>query len=751
MSHRVVSETIVPFGKHKGKSLIDVEEKYLKWMAQAFPPTSKWAKLAKLALDHHRQTSSSNKLGDVVLQFGKHKGKALKEVPKSYLSWMAIKMAGENVGVTAQRFLDGCNMDIIPDLAPDERQQMFRSTGLIQKMGSTGEVKQAKALFDDMPRTDAAAWNAMITCYGQNGYIAEAKECFDAMPCDKTKFSWFALFGAYHRKDLVEEATELFHQMPRRDQMVWITLLRLHSQKLDMLKKIFQIMPFHDLTSSTLILSAYSSHEYFEEAKNLFDKMPERDSVSWNAMLAAYANSGHGSEAHELFKLAPHWNRSICLSIIKVYAEDYMLQNAESLFHSMLQCDIVSWTKFMDVCARCGDMEKANEVFRLMPATDIVAWTVMLGGYAGRNMLNEAKLIFEEMPEKDTHAYTIFLMACAEESGNVKEKDMEAFMDMAEADTVAWNSLLAANARDGQLQLVAKVFESMQLQGASADSISFVCILQACSHNAKVQLGRDFFRSMGLDYGIGAERKHYCCMVDLLARSGHLDDAEELISSMPFHPSAAEWNALLGACRNQKKEGSDRAERAAKHLMELRNEASYVLLGNVYANRRVDLVDCNSHPVNVDMALESLRESMRQRGFRRKPGISTVNFGKGTYTFVVGDNHPEINAELERLTGLLRAAGYKPKTEVSFCGGDQKEKEELLCQHSEKLALAFGLLSTQEGGDEIIRITKNLRMCYDCHDATRVISGLVKRKIVVKDANRLHRFENGMCSCGDFW
>ena len=38
-------------------------------------------------------------------------------------------------------------------------------------------------------------------------------------------------------------------------------------------------------------------------------------------------------------------------------------------------------------------------------------------------------------------------------------------------------------------------------------------------------------------------------MVDLLGRSGYLDEAEDLVNNMPIEPNASVWGALLGACR----------------------------------------------------------------------------------------------------------------------------------------------------------------------------------------------------------
>ncbi|XP_024516764.1 pentatricopeptide repeat-containing protein At4g02750-like [Selaginella moellendorffii] len=433
-----------------------------------------------------------------------------------------------------------------------------------------------------------------------------------------------------------------------------------------------------------------------------------------------------------------------------VFTEEYMIPDAKDLFDSMQQQDVVSWTKLLGVYARSGDMNKAVSAFNLMPARDAVASTVLLRGFVELNMISEAEGVFQAMPEKDIHAHTVLVMASAEVGAATSLQMEEASKAvLMEKDPIAWNALIAANTRQGDLRYALKLFESMQLYGVNPDGATMICLLQTCSHRLDVQTGREVFRRMGSDFAIPAERKHYCCMVDLLARAGHLDDAEELVCAMPFIPSAAEWNALLGACRSQGDGNVRRAERVAKKAMELNNEASYVLMGNIYSGSKNDQVD-------IDMALESLREKMREQGLTRKPAISVVTVGKETHRLMVDDkSHPniqEINAELATLTRLLKNEGYVPRIDLVFSGKEEVLAEMALAKHSEKLALACGILYSKEAAGAHIRIKNNLRMCGDCHQmmclASKIYDG---RKITVKDASRVHCFEQGVCSCENNW
>lgn len=63
--------------------------------------------------------------------------------------------------------------------------------------------------------------------------------------------------------------------------------------------------------------------------------------------------------------------------------------------------------------------------------------------------------------------------------------------------------------------------------------------------------------------------------------------------------------------------------------------------------------------------------------------------------------------------------------------------------------MTFAHENTPKG--EPIYVMKNLRVCPDCHEWSKLISLKWERQCIVRDANRLHVFENGKCSCSDFW
>ncbi|CAN1343011.1 Pentatricopeptide repeat-containing protein At3g49710 [Linum perenne] len=289
------------------------------------------------------------------------------------------------------------------------------------------------------------------------------------------------------------------------------------------------------------------------------------------------------------------------------------------------------------------------------------------------------------------------------------------FDRMTEHNSVSLNSIIAGYAQHGK--------------GEVPTRITFVALLSACAHTGKVEEGRRYFDMM----------------IDILSRAGKLGEAERLVETMPFIPGTAEWATLLGACR--KHGDTELAEKAANKLLRLEpaNATPYVLLANIYT-------DSGKWE---DVA--KVRKLMRERGIKKVPGCSWLELQNKVHVFVAEDNsHPmmkQIRDYLNWMVMKIKQAGYVPELRCALIKDNDEtrdeNKETSLRHHSEKLAVAFGLMSTRDG--EPITVMKNLRICGDCHNAMKYISAVFCRKITVRDANRFHCFEEGQCSCGDYW
>ncbi|KAL1328721.1 hypothetical protein HN51_038522 [Arachis hypogaea] len=468
-------------------------------------------------------------------------------------------------------------------------------------------------------------------------------------------------------------------------------------------------------------------------------------------------------------------------TMINMYVKCGSLHCARKVFDEMSERDVVSWTELIVAYAKSGDMGSAQELFDGLNVKDMVAWTAMVTGYAQNAMPKKALEFFERLQNEGLEADEVTLIgaisACAQlgaskyanwirdiaensrfepaksvlvgsalidmysKCGNVEEAH-NVFSRMKQRNVFSYSSMIAGFAMHGRAHAAIELFYEMLKTETKPNHVTFLGVLTACTHAGMVEQGQRVFETMEKCYGVAPTADHYACMADLLGRAGHLEKALQLVQTMPMEPNGGVWGALLGASHIHK--NPDVAEVASSHLFELEpdNIGNYLLLSNTYAAAgRWDDVS-------------RVRKLMKEKNLRKNPGCSWVEAKNGmVHEFFAGDaTHPEIGEikkALDDLMERLKGIGYQPNlSSVPYDIGDE-EKKRLLMAHSEKLALAYGLLVTDPGST--IKIMKNLRICEDCHIVMCGASKITGRKIVVRDNMRFHHFLNGTCSCSNFW
>lgn len=265
-------------------------------------------------------------------------------------------------------------------------------------------------------------------------------------------------------------------------------------------------------------------------------------------------------------------------------------------------------------------------------------------------------------------------------------------------DLISWTIMIAGYGMHGFGCDAIATFNDMRQAGIEPDEVSSISVLYACSHSGLVDEGWRFFNMMRYECNIEPKLEHYACMVDLLSRTGNLSEAYRFIEMMPVAPDATIWGSLLCGCRIHHE--VQLAEKVAEHVFELEpdNTGYYVLLANVYAE------------AEKWEEVKKLREKISRRGLKKNPGCSWIEIKGKVNIFVAGgSSHPhakKIESLLKRLRLEMKREGYFPKTRYALINADEMEKEVALCGHSEKLAMAFGILSLPAG--QTIRVTKNL-------------------------------------------
>lgn len=543
----------------------------------------------------------------------------------------------------------------------------------------------------------------------------------------------------------------------------------------------------------------YSELDSVDNARKVFDKTRTRTIYVWNALFRALALAGHGREVLDLYKqmnrIGVPSDRFTYTYVLKacVASEAFvsLLLNGREIHASILrqgfEGHVHVMTTLLDMYARFGCVSYASRVFEQMPVKNLVSWSAMIACYSKNDkpfealelfrkmMLENRKMMLENqdlLPNSVTmvsvlqacaalaaleqgkllHGYILrkgldsilpmvsALVTMYARCGNL-ELALQVFERMEKRDVVSWNSLISSYGIHGFGRKAIQIFNEMLGQGLSPSPISFVSVLGACSHAGLVEEGKVLFKSMAREHKMFPIMEHYACMVDLLGRANRLEEAAKIIDDMRIEPGPKVWGSLLGACRIHC--NVELAERASSRLFELEptNAGNYVLLADIYAEAKMW-----SEVKRVKMLLEA-------RGLQKVPGRSCIEVGRKIYTFTSVD---EFNPQKEQLHALLlklytemKEQGYMPDTKVVLYELDEEEKERIILGHSEKLAVAFGLINSKRG--ETIRISKNLRLCEDCHCVTKFISKFANREIFVRDINRFHLFRDGVCSCGDYW
>ncbi|ONK56542.1 uncharacterized protein A4U43_C10F9880 [Asparagus officinalis] len=316
------------------------------------------------------------------------------------------------------------------------------------------------------------------------------------------------------------------------------------------------------------------------------------------------------------------------------------------------------------------------------------------------------------------------------------------FRGMKEKDVRVWSVMISGLAIHGLGKEALGLFYEMESIGINPDFVTLTAVLSACSHSGLVNEGLKLLDRMQIDYLVEPTIEHYDCIVDLLGRAGRLKEALGLIQRIPLKPNVALWGALLVACRVHK--DVDMGEKVAKEMFELdpHHAGAHVFLSNVYASyKRWELV-------------EEVRNSMKDQKVRKHPGSSLIELGGIVHEFVTGDSsHPDSQKIYLMLDEFRRIR--RMKEHQSFSGQmlfdieEEEDKEACLSQHSEKLAVAFGLIKTKPGFQ--LRIVKNLRICEDCHSLMKMVSEFFKHNVIVRNRSRFHHFRNGDCSCKEHW
>ncbi|KAI4352817.1 hypothetical protein L6164_007034 [Bauhinia variegata] len=562
-------------------------------------------------------------------------------------------------------------------------------------------------------------------------------------------------------------------------------------------------MPLRDVGSWNAMIYGFCQNGNAAEALDALNKMKmeglKMDTITVSSILPVCAQSGdmitgmlihliitqllHLDTLKEMQLIGTQSDLLTVVSLASIFGQLSDRKNSRSIHgfvmrHEWLDKDVVIGNALVNMYAKLDDMDCARIVSEQLPLKDIVSWNTLITGYAHNGLACEAIDAYSMMtgcsnisPNQGTwvsilpaYSHVGALQQGMKIHGRViknclnldvyvntrlidiygkcwrLDDAMSLFYEVSLETSVPWNAIISCHGIHGQGEDALKLFKDMLPEGVKPDHVTFVSLLSACSHSGLVDEGQRCFDMMQREYKIKPSLKHYSCMVDLLVRAGYLDKAYNLVTNMPVQPNASVWGALLGACRIYG--NVELGKFASDRLFEVDSEnvGYYVLLSNMSANvGKWEVV--------------KIRSLARDRGLKKTPGWSSIVVDSKVEVFYTwNQTHPkcmEIYKELSILTARTKSIGYVPDYSFVLQDVEDDEKDQILMSHSERLAMAFGIISTPPRS--LIRLFKNLHVCSDCHNATKYISKITEREIVVRDSNLFHHFKDGVCSCDDYW
>ncbi|XP_059667128.1 pentatricopeptide repeat-containing protein At5g52850, chloroplastic [Cornus florida] len=616
-----------------------------------------------------------------------------------------------------------------------------------QRMGDAVKVSNQTCEFDVL------LWTAIVSGFGQNLKFSDAIAAFRDMLISgvvPNSYTYSAVLNACSSVLALELGKQIHSRVIiaglECDASVGNALVDMYMKSSYMIEdalRAFNGIASPNVISWTSLISGLAEHGLGQESFQAFDEMrlvgEQPNSFTLSAILGACGNMKSPSQKRKLHgyivKIRADDDIALENALVDAYAASGMFNDAWHVISMMSRRDAITYTS---LATRMNQMGYHGMALNII--THMFDGNVKIDAFSMAGFLSASAGLGAMEPGKQLHSYSIKSGLCSLISVSNGLVDLyskcgcihdlhRAFGEIVEPDAVSWNGLMFGLAMNGHISSALSAFEDMRLAGVKPDPITFLILLFASSRGGFVDLGLEYFKSMRETCGLTPQLDHYVRLVDLLGRAGWLEEAGAVLETMPFMPDALIYKTLLGFCKLHR--NVPLGEYIARKGLELdpSDPAFYLLLANMY--------DDSGQP---DLG-EQIRRKMREMGLEKNPGQSWIEMRSKVHLFTAGDRtHPQINmihGKIQSLIAEFNNGGYLYQN-----SGDSS-------YHSEKLAVAFGLLNAPSTAP--IRIIKNTRICRDCHNFMMNVTRLVDREIIVRDRNCLHCFKKGECSCKGYW
>lgn len=605
---------------------------------------------------------------------------------------------------------------------------LFRITKKLTALARSGQIVNARKLFDEMPERDTIAWNAMLTGYVQLGYHEEALELFGQMRnsnCKIDDFTFTSTLSACAGLGNLHSGRKLHSLIVG---LGYNSFLPVNNSLIDFYGKcfssyeahrVFQDMGFRNEVSWCSLLFAQVNVGDFDIAHDVFYAMPKRVLIAWNTMIVGYAKSGEHELCLEFFKkmledscspdewtlsalmnacsescqscyggmihdyiIKSGWGSAVEVnnSIISTYARFNFQSEVLKLFECRQNLNQVSWNAMIDAHLKMGNFHEALLMFQQAPEKNIVSWTSMISGYIEYGYPEQGITLFIGMMtaamsniKPDDFTLGAVLHACAilptlslgkmlhswlihlgfhnhvyvcnslvnmyAKCGNIIDS-YTVFNNIVERSLISWNTMIFAFGLHGLSGQALQLFEPMVSSGIKPDRVTFIGLLMTCSHSGLIETGFSVFKDMKSVHGIVPDTDHVTCMVNMMGKNGHLEEARAFSSK-----TSSSYEVLFGSmfCHGDLRTGREIGEQL--RILEPENEMSYVVLSNMYC------------AMGQWKEAEMVRRRMAQEQVKKMPGLSWIEVKNEMATFSAGkhSNSSSQNEEIYRILSVLES------------------------------------------------------------------------------------------------
>lgn len=513
--------------------------------------------------------------------------------------------------------------------------------GMYAKMG---RIDYSYKMFDKMRVRNHISWNSMVSGFALNHDCDGALEMFQRMELEGLEpniVTWTSLLSSHARCGRLEDTIDLFDMMRMRGVRVSAEAIAVVLSVCADLVAFEKGMVIHGcvincgfenfLFVKNALICMYGKHGDVKEAEKLFSEMKYKDIVSWNVLITSYAETGLCDEALAIFS---------------------QLENLDN--GSMESPNVISWSAVIGAFASKGRGEESLYLFRKMQHAKVMANSVTIS-----SVLSVCAELAALNIGREIHGYIVkalmdssilvvnSLLNMYMKSGCL-EKGRTLFERINRKDLISWNSMITGYGMNGLGEIAIAVFEQMIEAGFKPDGVTFISLLSACSHAGLVDEGRKLFDMMLKVFRIEPHMEHYACMVDLLGRAGLMQEASDIVKSMPIEPNACVWGALLNSCRMHK--NTDVADALASQIFGENTDSTgnFMLLSNIYAasGRWEDSA--------------RVRVSAKTKGLKKVVGQSWIEVKNKVHMFTSGKS---MQSDLNDFCGILEELALQMESE----------------------------------------------------------------------------------------